>query len=307
MMEKQGQLTFTVHRRFREGEVRIIVDNFEVMRVLFDRAHFAQVLFEKLKLSSPFLTISEDQRRQISEGARKIFAEEGIEGGDEIIRGLEKELLKRVELQVIKENVESAAKRASDNLPDVAAIVWERLMQAVAFSGANDLREVLNMPSEKYSAKDIKDALFRDEWERIKPIAGVAHGGARARKAKFVWDEDKALQFYQTVEALPRYGADNRPMWEHAREVLRDNDYDHDTIQFLRSRPAFRDVPEELLKEAASVWRQYDERWDSLPPENSPLAFAFRHACHTLDFPYTAYNTVRTNYYKGKKGAEGTR
>ena len=96
----------------------------------------------------------------------------------------------------------------------------------------------------------------------------------------------------------------DKPMWEYAQLQMRDNDYDHDTITWLKSRPAFVDVPEDLLKDAAKVWHQFDERWESLPAEHSPQGFAFRHACRKLGYPKNAYNTLRTKYYKGKKEHE---
>lgn len=300
-MAEQPPLEFNVHYQSREGEVRVILGQFEVMRVLFSRDNFSAGMFEKLKHTSPFLTLTDDMRERVRAKVREAVAREGRVVTDEFMEASETDALRQLELMLIKESIETATKGVNDNLQNVVNVMWRMVLQAAGFAGANVMRDLLAMQGDKYSAKAIKDAL----WDEIKPLAGVTHGGARPRKAQFVWDTEKALQLYQTVETLPRYGANNRPMWEHAREALRDNDYDHDTIQFLKSRPAYQDVPEELLKEAANVWRQYDDSWDTLPPENSPLAFAFRHACHKLDFPYTAYNTVRTNYYKGKKAAEG--
>jgi len=282
-----------------EVQVRIVVEGFQVMLILIHPDNFSNSYFNKLQHFPTVLAITNEQRELFLTELRRVEAETGRQFMADEVEALERGLMRRVQLSAIKQSTDKAAKRVADNFKNVADMAWKLVFQSAGFSGANEFRDIINMQDEKYSAKDI--------WENLKPLAGVQHGGKRQRKAAFSWDAEKALKFYQTVEALPRYGADSRPMWEQAREVLRDNDYDHDTIQFLRSRPAFQDVPEELLKEAANVWRQYDESWNSLPPENSPLAFAFRHACHKLDFPYTAYNTVRTNYYKGKKGAEGTR
>lgn len=220
------------------------------------------------------------------------------------IRELEAEALRAVGLDLIKISIENSVKLASENLVNIMQMIWERLIQATFYSGANEIRDLLQVPEQKYSAKEIKEGIFRADWERIKPLAGVAHGGKRPRKSKFAWDADKALKFYETVESLPRYGADKILMWEYARDLLRDNDYDYETVLFLKARPMFSDVPEELLKEAAKGWRQYDENWSSLPPANSPQAFAFRHACKKLSYPEYAYNTLRTKYYEGKKTSE---
>ncbi|HLL76418.1 MAG TPA: hypothetical protein VK421_14290 [Pyrinomonadaceae bacterium] len=305
-MSEQQPLIFDCRYQWQDGQVRVIVEGFEVLLVLFDPKNFSDALFEKLKLREPFLTVSDETRAYIHAQVRRIESEKGREVTDEQMVFIERELIRRIELQFIKESIETAANAVNKNLQKVTELVWEKVIQASSFSGGNALRDILNLPYQKFSAKDIKEALFRDDWERIKPIAGVAHGGARTRKAGFVWDEEKAVQLYQTVEALPRHGADDLPMWEYAHKMLADNDYDHETILFLKSRPVFQDVPDELLKEAADVWRRYDESWDSLPPDSSPQAFAFRHACHKLGFPYKAYNTVRTNYYRGRKVAENT-
>jgi hypothetical protein len=303
-MEDKQYPTFKFHYEFREGEIRVFLEGFEVMRMMFYPDSYSNAIFEKLKQGNAFIMVSEEDRRGMYALVRERLAEKGVKASDEGITALEDMAIRSVELDLIKKSVEKAVKLVSDNLINVVQMVWEKLLQATFFSGANELRDILEAPEQKYSAKEIKEGIFRADWERLKPLVGVTHGGARPRKAKFVWDAEKALTFYQTVEALPRHRADKLTMWEYAREVLRDNDYDHETIQFLMARPMFSDVPEELMKEAAKVWRQYDERWDSLPPANSPLAFAFRHACHKLDYPEYAFNTLRTKYYEGKKAAE---
>jgi hypothetical protein len=289
----------------KDGEIIYSIEGIEVFRGVFNPENYAQAFFKKLKPSEPFLTISEDQRRRLYAGVREASAKEGKEISDEELSRLEPEGLYQLSLKLLMQSIENATKRVADNLPQIVTMIFQRVLYATFYAGANDLRDIVEVPEQKFSAKEIRDAIFQPEWERIKNLAGVAHGGARPRKAKFVWDAEKALKFYQTVEALPRHGADKLPMWEYAREVLRDFDYDYETIQFLMKRPMFSDVQEELLKEAAKVWRQYDENWNSLPPESSPQAFAFRHACAKLGFPYTTYNTARTNYYKGKKASEG--
>jgi hypothetical protein len=171
-------------------------------------------------------------------------------------------------------------------------------------SGANELRDILEAPDQKYKAKEIKDAVFQGEWELIKPLVGVTHGGARKSRqaSKFTWDSDKARQFYKTVQGLPRVS--KKPLWEYAEEQLKANDYDPEIVNWLQANPAFGDSPKSLLQEAASVWRSHEDEGKNVPAESRPLAFAFRHACSKLDYPATAYNTLRTRYYEGKKAEE---
>ncbi len=147
-------------------------------------------------------------------------------------------------------------------------------------------------------AKDIEEVVDHFVGE-MKAYFGITQGGARERKRDFGWDPEKALAFYHAVESMPRIG--DKPIWEYAREQLSDNDYDSDTIVWLRSRPAFVNVPEGLLKDAAEIWKQYEDKWESLPAKHSPQAYAFRHACHQLNYPGYSYNTLRTKFYQGRK------
>ena len=61
------QPTFNLQYQFRDGEVRVILEGLEVMRVLFSSDHLSKALFEKLKLSEPFLQINDEQRARIRE------------------------------------------------------------------------------------------------------------------------------------------------------------------------------------------------------------------------------------------------
>jgi hypothetical protein len=228
--------------------------------------------------------------------ARAYYAERGEEiPEEEFIKAGEHVLMEHLKAQTFRISHELSAR-----LPQLTSLFIDAAIKIIQIDIGNSLREGGNPTLSEI------EKIFKPHWQTIKEDQlGVTRGGKRPRKSKFTWDAAKATEFYKTVEALPRHGADKLPMWEYAREVLRDNDYDHETVMFLKKRTAFADVPEGLLREAANVWRQYDESWDSVPPENGTLAFAFRHACHKLDFPYTTYNTVRTNYYKGRKAAEG--
>src|SRR5437879_1809931 len=155
-------------------------------------------------------------------------------------------------------------------------MIWENLViQATAFAGANELRDMLDVQEQKYSAQEIKKGLFDPTWEMIKPLAGVTHGGKRKRKQPvFVWDKDKAKEFYKAVQALPRLS--KKSLWEYAFEQLRGNDYAPEIVTWLQSNLAFVDSPAPLLREAASVWRTYEEEGKNIPAELKPQAFAFR-------------------------------
>ena len=165
--------------------------------------------------------------------------------------------------------------------------------------------EIANLrPEEIYNfrvrskPKDIEH-LFKPFVAQMKTYFEIVQGGARETKKPFVWTPERALEFYEAVNSLPSIA--DKPMWEYASERLRDNDFDLETFTWLRSRPAFADVPEDLLREAADEWKLHEESWNSLPPKNSPQAYAFRHVCSKLGIPNYAYNTLRAKYYDGKR------
>jgi hypothetical protein len=227
--------------------------------------------------------------------ARAYYAERGEEIPEE-------EFIKvgeRVLMEYVKAEAFRISHELSVRLPEMTSLFIDAAIKIIQIDIRNSSREGGNPTLSEI------EKIFEPHWQMIKKEhLGVSQGGARSRKSKFTWNTAKAAEFYRTVEALPRHGAGRLPMWEYAQELLRDNNYDHGTIQFLKTRTTFADVPEGLLREAANIWRQYDESWDTLPPSSRPLAFAFRHACHKLGFPYTTYNTVRTKYYEGKKASE---
>lgn len=307
--EKSGRfrpVTFQWGCKNNDGEVIFTLDEVEIFRTLFNAENCANVLFEKIKPDESFLKIGPKQLKDIFAKVRAMVTEQEAKVSDaQLSKLVQSPFLKEVSNRLVKQSLESATKRASDNLPAVVAVVLQKVVHAISFSASNILRERLELPETKYSAKEVIDAVFRPDMELVKILAGVTQGGKRKRKSKFVWDAEKTLKFYQTVEALPRYGVDKISMWEYARGMLRDNDYDDETIQFLLRRPMFTDVPDSLLKEAAKVWRKYDESWDSLPAKYGPQAFAYRQACHILNYPEYAYNTLNQKYYEGRKVSKG--
>jgi hypothetical protein len=230
-------------------------------------------------------TVNQARAYYYAERGEELPEEELIKAGEPVLM----EYLKAETLRVSHE--------LSVRLPEITSLFIDTAITIIRLGIGNSSGE-----REKSTTLSEIEKMFEPHWQMIKKdYLGVTQGGARARKSRFTWNTAKAAEFYRTVEALPRHGADKLPMWEYARDLLRDNDYDHDTIQFLTSRPIFADVPEGLLREAANIWRQHGETWDALPPANSPQAFEFRHACHKLGYPNYSYNTLRKKYYEGKR------
>jgi hypothetical protein len=294
------QTEFRVEYQFQQGEVRVLLEGIEVMRVLFDSASYGNALFSKLKESDSFISVSEEEQHQ----ARERLAKKGVRTSDKRFKNAMKRVTRELELKIVRDSIEPAVKNADENLLNVVRLIWENLViQATAFAGANALRDKLNAQEQRYSAKDIKKGLLDPVYDLIKPLAGIKHGGERERKqSAFTWDKDKAREFFKTVQALPQISKE--PLWDYAAEQLRENDYAAEIVTWLQSNPAFIDSPEPLLKEAARVWRTFVEEGKNIPAASKPLAFAFRHACYKLGYLAGKYNTLRTRYYEGKKAQE---
>lgn len=77
------QPSVIVNYQFREGEVRVVFEGFEVLSVLFYSDNYSKALFEYLKQSDPFLTLSEEQRIEIYAQVREKLAEQGIDASNE--------------------------------------------------------------------------------------------------------------------------------------------------------------------------------------------------------------------------------
>jgi hypothetical protein len=131
---------------------------------LFSPDNYGKALFEKLKESDAFLTISDEQRSRIYEEVILRLAGQGIEASEENIKTFEGEALRLLGLDLIKKSVDSSVKLASENLPNIVHMVLNKMLQATFFAGANDLRDILEAPEQKYSAKEIKEEIFHADW-----------------------------------------------------------------------------------------------------------------------------------------------
>lgn len=291
----------------KESEERdyfgIFYDDRNVIVILKGQVIF-ELLFYPENFNEAWLKIPSWQHAPLPEAAikqaREHFAELGREVSDEELM----EAGRHAIAETYKDETFRISRELSVRLPELVQLFLDGAIKIIQIDVRNSIVTEAGLQSGQPKLPEI-EKMLEPHWKAIKErLLGVTRGGKRPRKSKFTWDAAKALEFYRTVEALPHHGADKLPMWEYAQEMLRDNDYDHETIMFLMNRPMFADVPEGLLREATSAWRQHEESWDSLPPDKKPQAFAFRHACHKLDFPEYAYNTLRMKYYEGKKAFE---
>jgi hypothetical protein len=289
--------------------------------VLLDNRYIFQVFFYPENLRESRLQIRRrllpEPSEEMKTETRKELLRYGIEVSDEesLIRhyqlnepGLDGYSIGEVDVEAYR-----VSREISALLPDMTWILCSATIDVATFAIRDLFGEIMSgcpdlgvEEMEKYAirtkAGDV-EKLFQPFLKRMKAHVGVTQGGARQRKARFVWDVEKAWEFYTAMQFMPLIGG--QPLWEYARERLRDHQYDLATISWLKSCREFVDVPEDLLTEAASAWRRYEENWDSLPAKYTPQAFAFRHACHQLNYPEYAYNTLRAKYYQGRKKSRG--
>lgn len=163
------------------GDAVIRLDHKKVFSVTFYPETYVEVFFEKYQSVESFLRLAGDEHRQrIFQRAReRLLQEQGINVSEDELISIEPEALRLLSLQLLKSSIEYSASQFSATLPHAAVNVFDKIVQAMAFTGANQLRDVLEKPEEKYNAKVIKDSIFQSEWEQLKPILGITSGGAR--------------------------------------------------------------------------------------------------------------------------------
>jgi hypothetical protein len=184
--------------------------------------------------------------------------------------------LRQLALNLLKESIERSTKRVSENLPQAVAMVFEKIVHATFFAGANELRDILKVPEQKYSAKDIKDVLFQADWERIKLLSGVTRGGAR--NIKHSWTDKERNCLVLNDERL-------KPIWTEAKRIAIAAQKSKESGRSLRwseqVKGAYPDLPQDLI-ELLSAPRSADAK-----PANIALTHAAR-----LCIP-TSYSTRR--------------
>jgi len=165
-------------------------------------------------------------------------------------------------------------------------------------------------PETAQGASETKKILVEDflakhtNEQEVKRVLGIKQGGARKRKG-FVWTDKEKIAFYKKVESLPKRV--NKSYWQYALDILIDQEFDIETITWLKSRPVLRDFPEQLFGEAIKTWRKYleNENWNEMKPEEKPRAFKYRHASSLLNIPDKfTYLTLDKHYYAGRKRSE---
>lgn len=208
---------------------------------------------------------------------------------------------------------EQALEYAAQNINEIADQALKHLiiekMVMLQQSAYKSQGEKPPIGFERKSADNLSKLWRKRTAEKI----SLAPGGNN-RKSEGFWNEKRMIDFYQTVENLPKVKPKSRTgekpeisFWEYALDKLIEDDFDFHSINLLKTHRNFRGKPTELLDKAIKTWRKYSSEgnWNELRVEEKPRAFEYQHALHLLDFPAEAANSsLETYYYKGKKLSE---
>lgn len=147
--------------------------------------------------------------------------------------------------------------------------------------------------------RDLLDGILKTEGQIRSSRLGIRRGGKRESK-KFQWSDEKSIQFYKAVNTLPKIK--NKSVWKFAVEELIEAEFDSDTLRWIKSHPALKDVPDLLFKDAVRRWQKYEEVSVIEDDKDKPRCFEFRHALYLLNYPDKfAFGTLRNHYFKGQK------
>lgn len=228
--------------------------------------------------------------------------------GAACVRAAEEEIA-RVELNAeTEEKFLEAVFRFEDRIeahiskatPNVLYEIITRLMMEsmVASADALEPRIGLNDGEELGIAKEVLDSVAKTARRFTNERLGIKRGGKRAT-TKFVWNEDRKREFYQTVIKLVH--KDGTSLWEFAYHELIEKGFSYRIIEWLRVETALRDVPDDLWKKAIKAWKGQANDFGRLGADETPQAYAMYHALVLLDFPKTAFSTMKKYFGQGKR------
>ena len=125
----------------------------------------------------------------------------------------------------------------------------------------------------------------------------IKQGGARKREG-FVWTDECKIDFYKTLENLPKI--EGKQLWIYAFEELNKKDFNYKFIEYLRTETVFKEVSERLFREAVKTWGKYKDSFNKPSSQEKPVAFALKHSLLLLDYPKTKYSTMKNITVKEK-------
>lgn len=207
------QITYQYSVKIEEGYLIYLIEGREVFRAKFNPENYADVFYDKLKTDQVFLRLSDEQREKVKAALRQVVGEEKMEMSERKWKSLETRCLKEMGQRILKDSMVHSAEQVASQLPQAVALVFERINHASFFVGANQLRDVLNLPQQKLSAEKIREALYGREWGHLKQMFGITQGGARNIKHR--WTDKQRQCLAQNYERL-------KPIWLEAKRIARD-------------------------------------------------------------------------------------
>jgi hypothetical protein len=159
-----------------------------------------------------------------------------------------------------------------------------------------DFQQSLGLPKTSSSAQVKKEI---DIWRHVKTFLGFRTGGDRRRPNAYRWNDDKRKQFAQTVQQLPKING--LELWEYITKFFHQQNYDPQSIVMLSARLEIKNVPPDLLRLALDQRRKYCASATKTPRMFGPQAFALQHARIILGIPESKYDSLKSQYYAGRK------
>jgi hypothetical protein len=266
------------------------IDNNEVFRLTFNPQNFIDNFHKSVPIPEP--------PDGVRENVRSILERTNIKRSEEEIEEAVEKASWEIMKVVSEEKNNHIAACISENLHRLLVAVIEDAVKAYAIEGTIELNK---QAGRSIQIGKYKDAILKQHWARIRDLAGIKQGGARERKG-FVWTPEKKVAFYKEVESLPKHKG--KSIWQFVLDELIEQEFDTETIEWLKSRSYLKAIPEELFDSAVKTWRKYlpDESWSGMRPDDKPRAYEFRHVLHLLGYPDEfTYSTLETYYYEGKK------
>lgn len=227
------------------GQITYSFEGREVFRLSFNAENYAEVFFEKFKTKEAFLKLSDEQRERVFQAVQDILKGEGITLTKRRLRSIESQALHELGLKLLKESLLKTAQRMAISLPQVAAVIFPRVTQANLMAGANEFRETLGVPEQKFTEAEIRSIVQGTEWEHLKLLMGInppLRGGAHNIKHEWT-DKDR--------ECLTKKYEELQPIWLDAKVIAKEaqtskikNRKDQWRQEVLRTYP---NLPSDLL------------------------------------------------------------
>ncbi len=219
---------------------------------------------------------------------------------EEIGRVMMNSLTKDRFMEVITKFENSFESQIRKALPNIFVEISFRLAMEATMASADIINEATG-DTDELDAKSFSELIeeFTRKGKRFThERLGIRRGGSRTTQ-KFVWNDDRKREFYETTANLVHKNGD--PLWEFAHKELVGKDFSYRIIEWLRTETDLKYVSIDLWNKAIKSWKGHENSFVRLSAEVKPDAFAMYHAMYLLDYPETAFSTMKKYFGQGKK------